>query len=251
MSVNFDGTGGSGFNFGDVAAARFSNALAWTFIAFIRIANTDGDQRCLVSKWGGTSDRQILIRIGSGTAPQDVEVHHNNINPVNGGSVIELNTWYLVAVTSDSSNVVTINTLEMDGTIIDDAVTGTLTGNKNLTEPLLLGSREGTNDPFNGDMAYVAYLQRELTQNEILEYLRNPAKVVNRDGGASTGPVFFCPMINGTTTPDWGGQANIGTREGSGHTTGDNPPVTLYTGLGLQGAFSAAVAAARRIFVVS
>ena len=245
MSVNFDGTAGADFDLGDITAARFDETLLWTFLAFIRVVNTASDQRAIINKWGATAIRQVLIRVGSGTAPQDIGVHHNNVNPVNGSAGIELDTWYLVAVSSNGSGTVTLNVLNMDGTFVDNALTGTLTGNKTMTAPIRVGAREASNDPFNGDMAYVAYLQRELAQSEVVEYLHNPAKVVHRVGGA-TGPVFFLPMKNLATTPDWSGQGNVGTRNASGHTDGDNPPIaSLYAGFsGWQGQAAVAVAAA-------
>ena len=253
MSVNFDGTADSFFDLGDVPNADFSELLFWTVLAFFRISDTTGDESTIVAKWAsGSSNRQFRARVTAGDAPQSIEVAHSNVSIVTSATVIEEDTWYLFSLSQagQGSNNLIMNVVEMDGTLVVDNLAATLVSDRGADVAVTIGGRPG-NDPYIGDIAYVSYLKRVLSQNEILEYLRNPAKVVNRVGAGTTGPAFFLPMFNLATTPDWSGQANTGARAGSGHTTGDNPPVTLYTGLDWQGAFTAAAAAARRIFMVS
>ncbi len=231
MSVNFDGSLSSSFSHADITDARCSRAVSWSVLCFFRVENTAGDDRSLFTKWGsGVNKRQARFKVDAGTAPQNIQIDFQNTAvTINGGNNVELNTWYLFCVTADGADTVTLNLVGMDGTFLDSNVTGTTTvDSTDMSEDLRIGTRNSGADPMFGDIAYAAYLKREILQPEILEYLRNPAKVVHKVGG-STGPVFFLPMVDPTasTTPDWSGQGNPFTKNGSGHTDGDNPPVSM------------------------
>ncbi len=239
MSINFDGTARADYDMGDPTAARFLVGSSWTSLSFIRIEDTASDESSLVTKWSSSgAQQQIMIRVAMGTAPQPIIVDHNSTRVLTGSSIIELNTWYLVAVSNDGAGGLTLNVLEMDGTLVEDAATASLgTDTATLTSSIRFGCRNGPNDPTTGDLAYIAYLKREIGQSEILEYLRNPAKVVHRVGGA-TGCEYIFPMTAVANTHDWSGNGHVAV-ESLSHTEGDNPPIaSLYGGFhGWQGDF--------------
>lgn len=217
-------------DFGDVTAARFLVDTAWTFIIFVRFGNTASDDNCIVSKWtSSSSNRQILIRVDLGTAPQGIEVYINGATlEINSADVIELDTWYCVAIsnagTSNASGL-TLNVAEMDGTLVVDAQTGSGSiSNSLLTAPIKVGQTDASSDPMDGDAFGVIYVDAEITQAEFLAYVQAPYEmgpILKQRYGVHIGA-----WLEGDDSPepDWSGNGNNGTVTGA--IKGPNPNVT-------------------------
>lgn len=224
MGRNFPGATTDHIDLGDITAARFVDTAVWSFLCFFRIENLD-DDRVIVAKGDTGPTTQFFVRVDKPTAPEEIEVSSAGSIVITGGSNVQLNTWYLIAVVNDGTSNATGLTLYlvgMDGTFLDDGVTGNPnTAVADLTESILLGTRT-SNDPIDGDLAYAAYIQAELTKEDIVEYLYHPAHVVARH--QSSGVPFFLPLGVSSPEVDWGGSDNSGTVNGT-TTIGDNPPV--------------------------
>ena len=247
MARGNDGSSGNFIDLGDITAARFERAETWTALAFFNLSASTPDDSAFITKYAsGVS--QFLFRTDNQAAPTNVEVGHGNDTAViiNGASSIELNTWYLSAVICDgtsSAGDITLYTLGMDGTVIDDGVTGDSNPDEsNLTTPVRLMTRTSTADELNGSMAHAAYIRSVLTKQDVFDYLYQPAKVVAKFKGVGNGVPFYQPLGLGSPEPDFSGSSNNGTVTGTPTIT-DNPPIAPWYGfdLGWQGAFTAAV----------
>lgn len=201
MAQLFDNTTADFLSRADLTGARFLIGETWSLCAFIRI-ETFIDDRMWFCKWFDTSRQQFRVRTDSGAAPQAIEVGTNNVQlTLNFGSV-ELNTWYMIVISNDGAGGATGISgfqYEMDGNLtasLSDQHDGDIS---DPTANLLVGVRGDVEDPFDGDIAYVAYFNTELTAAERLAYLRNPYQVVFSKGSA--GVEFFLP-IYGDASPE-------------------------------------------------
>ena len=234
MARNFDGTTGNYINLGDIADARFEQLEPWTILAFIKPTNVGtGDEKVIVGKWSGGSNttNQFRVMVDKQSEPADLQVSIAAGGIVSGSGVIYDDTWYLIAVTHDGtsgSNGTTAYVYEMDGSQADTFTLTHVGDNSDLTHNINIASRKnGNNEPFDGDIAHVAYIKQELSANEITSYLHNPVVLVASYGSADT--VFYIPLdgLAGDTgtEPDYSGNKNSGTVNGSASTQASNPPV--------------------------
>lgn len=205
MAQLFNDNDGDFLSRADITTARFISAQTWTLCAFFRIEDSAGDQRGIVSKWAaGGSTQQFFLRTAQGTAPQAIECTTDDdaASPALIFGTVDLNTWYLVVIRNDGTGGAggfKGDLFNMDGTV-DGGTTTTHEGDSSdLTTQIAIGHREATGDAFDGDIAYVAYFNTELTDAEVLAYLRNPYAVVFSKG--STGVEFFLPMY-GDASPE-------------------------------------------------
>lgn len=231
MSRNFTGVTGDYLNLGDVTGARFIQAAAWSYLIFFRVEDLS-TFRMISSKRDDantSTTRQLRFNVDNGTAPQDVQVRDVAF-ALNSGNVVELDTWYLTAITcrgDSSANDVNLYVVSMDGTTVLDVTTDThVSDAADLTGSILIGKNfvDSGNNAFDGDLAFAAYIDAELSQNDILGYLRNPFKTVARF--QSSGVQFFLPIIGASPEVDWSGNKNTGTV--SGTTISDMPPVAPF-----------------------
>ncbi len=226
MGRNFADTSSDKIDLGDITTARFQAGSTWTVLAFFRSVQTTNDQQVLVAKWGNQNLRQIAFRLRGQAQPEPLQVIFNDATAITSSTDLTVGIWHLGALSCDgggASGTLTLHSFEMDGTVKDDGITGSITGDQsNLTAPVTIGLRDVANDQMDGDIAYVAYINSELTKPQLLEYLRDPAGVVAQFQ-ATSGVEFFLPLGLGSPEPDWSGNGNSGTV--SGTTIGDSPPV--------------------------
>jgi len=97
-------------------------------------------------------------------------------------------------------------------------------------------------DRMDGALFCTAYFKdREFTKQDILNYLRNPFRVRKQ---YSIDCVYFLPMgENASPEPDWSGNGNNGTVNGTAYGIVSNPPVAPWAPFG-EGWFGQAQAAA-------
>lgn len=227
MARNFPGSTGNYLDFGNLATANFAAASAWSWLGFFRY-ETVTDERTTIGKWGQQGNsRQALFRINTSN---QTEVWTGGTNIITGAA-LSTNTWYLQAVRHASSSTTLLDTIEIDGTLVDNAVSGaafTDAGNTSISVRIGEATGGGSQDPFDGDIAYGIYVNGQVTQQEALFYLRNPAlaAVYFR---AKYGTAFFVPILGQSTEPDWGG-ASVSVTVGGTVTPGDNPPVPISFG---------------------
>lgn len=241
MGRNFDGTTDK-VSLGDISTARFLQASAWTVLVFFRVENTATDDRAIISKWSsGSTGRQFIVRTDAGTAPQEIEVYTDGTIRITGGSNVELDTWYLVAVMNDGADGVggglTMVLLGMDETVLDNTTGDHATDAASVTAVIDYGIQGSTSDPMDGDVALGAYIDAELTLQDCKDYLHNPAKVVSRFIGSNS-VQFFNPLTGESTEHDWSDKTNEGTLTGT--TVGDNPPIGSLYGSPADGPFTVA-----------
>lgn len=204
---------------------KFEFQSAWTVLGFIRVESTVTDERTLISQWSGASSRQFLLTTVNETAPAAIEFSHNQVSIVTTSSVVAENVWYLWAVSNDTSGNAKVYCMELDGTVNVDGATGTLTADKGNDYDIVLGGKGigGTADDHLGDIAHVAYINHELTKQEIQEYLHNPYKVVSRFD-----TFFYVPIIGASPEPDWSGNGRNFTVTGT--TRSAMPPIAPIFG---------------------
>lgn len=228
MGRHFDGTAQDRVSVGDHATAEFRFGSAWSTLAFFRVENTADDDNSIIAKHGETGDFQFLCRVDAGAAPQGIETEQGGKTIFLSGDVVELNTWYLVAVTNPGDGVILTYMLEMDGTILINAG-NTLTGtvNEALAEPILFGNRSVPNgaDEMRGDMAWSSYFDVQFSLQDIQDYLHSPAKVV---AVKNADCLYAFPLGLGSPEPDFSGRGESGTLTGT--TVGDNPPIAPWYG---------------------
>ena len=224
MSRNWDGSASTNnLSISDITSARFDVTTDWACGAFFRIENFATDDRVIVAKWaGGSSQRAFMIR--TNTSGQ-MEVYMRNAIRITG-SALSTDTWYLVVITNDSSaggvNNLILYTVDMDESFADDGVTGSNASNaSNLTVDITIAARD-LNDPMDGDIAYAFYSNHLYTRDNVRSHLRNPHMMAN---AASGNLEFLIPIIGASPEPDWGGDGNNFTVNGSS-TVSDMPPVS-------------------------
>ena len=232
MSRNFGAVSSENLDLGDITGARFSEAADWSVLGFFRIEETATDDRCIISKWQSAgSTRQFIFRTDKLAAPSRLEVYANGGIKINGGAgTISLDTWYLGCVTQDAAtDTITLYTYNIDGTVVDDGITGTHDTDKGtLTAPIRIGGTAANGDPMDGDIAHVCYVDGTVTQEEVLQYLYNPVKTANYFR-SKYGLQFYLPVFGASSEPDLGGANNAVTVNGT-VTSGDNPPVPISFG---------------------
>lgn len=248
MGRIFDGsTSGAAVNLGDITTARFPDDSPWTVLGFFRISSTNtADENTMISKWNNAaSDRSFTCRIDNGAEPQNLQVLYSDQTILAPTDAVFGNTWYLMSVSGDGagagSMALTGKVFDMDEVQISSSgPSGSLTETSGRIAPIRIGERQN-NDEMEGDLAYVAYINSELTQSQILEYLRDPTRVVAQFQGTGVGVEFFMPLGLGDPEPDWSGNGVTGSVHAS-TSVGANPPVTQpYAGVNF--AYSAAAAA--------
>ena len=247
MARGNDGSSDNFIDLGNITTAQFKRAETWSALSFFNIASSSSDDSAWIAKYG-PGNSQFLFRTDLQAAPTNVEVHHgDDTTPIiQGASEIQLNTWYMAAAICDgtsSADDVTLYTVKMDGTLIDDGLTGdTNTDEADLSDTIKLMTRDNNSDEINGSMAHAAYIRAAITKQDVLEYLYQPGRVIAKYIGVGDGVEFYLPLGLGSPEPDFSGKGKNGTIIGSPTIT-DNPPVGPWYGfdLGWQGAFAAAV----------
>lgn len=235
MSRNFNDNAADYINLGDISTARFIGTTEFSFLVFFRVENTAGDDRVILGK-----ENRFVLRIDQGAASQELQVRVEGSVIIEGGSNVALDTWYLGAVTNDGTSSATgmlEYLLTMDGTVLDNAISG----DNNLishTEAIHLGVRAGV-DPMDGDIAYAAYFDFELSLAQIKAYLWNPIMFTAQYNANCE---FFLPLKGASPEPDWSGNGNNGTVNGS-PTISDNPPVSILLPLDFNSSFVIPIAA--------
>ena len=223
MGRNF--TGGH-ISLGDIAGARFESAVTWSLLGFARTEDTAGDDRCWVSKWNGGATRQLELRTDRGSAPQNVEVYLDGSRRINTGNIIQIDTWYLFVLANDGTGAaggVRLWIYGMDGTEVVD-ITGThATDDSDNTADVYLGKTQDSFDPHDGDLAWIIYVEDEVTQDDVLAYLYDPINTGLRFE-AQYGVQFWLPLFgDGTTEIDWSANGNDGTVTAT-TAAGEDPP---------------------------
>lgn len=231
MAINFNRNAADFVNLGDISTARGERATAWTVLAFFRIEDSTTDDHAIISKLADGSNVNYWIKVDAQTAPTNLEIFLGGTwaaEEITGGNNIALNTWYLAAIScngTSTANDCTLNLLGMDGTFLDNALTGTHSGDPTtMTGATHIGKRANdTGDPADGDIAYVAYVDAELSQAEILEYLHNPISAAMRFK-TDYGMQYFLELNGEAVEVDISGNKNNGTTNGS-PVHSENPPV--------------------------
>ena len=244
MGLNSSGAADQAIDLGDISTARFEDLVAWTFLSFFRVETTAGDDRCIVGKWASAAE-QFIIRVDGGTAPQEIQVFTNDAQRITGGNNVALNTWYLVALSNDGGGGATamaFSLIEMDGTFLDDELTGDHAGDSGLTATVFLGKRENGQDRMDGDIALTTYVDAALSKQDKLNYLRTPHRMVAKWIGQH-GVQYFIPGGLSDPEVDLSGSGITANRDGS-PTVGDNPPVGLWYGADVVSGGGAAAAVA-------
>ena len=222
-------------NLGDIAAARYLQAEAWTQVVFFRpqAIQSGNEMNILGRPHGGSATRQLRVEIDNGTTPQNlsVEVQGNKISA--SDNVIHAGIWYFLAITCSgaaATNDMASHLYDLsDGSIPSGyPFTGTHAGDiGSNTRNIEFGVRNSTVDPFQGDIAHGAYIQGELSVPEIEAIMTDPYKYIPvmkaRHG------VVFWEVLNGDATEqDWSGNQNDGTATGTA--AGANPPTLPVMG---------------------
>lgn len=244
MSRNFTGVNADNINLGDLANAKFDKNVAWTVAAFIRIEVLTGDERCVISKFVADARDQYIFT-SDPTAPHGMKIHHSGTT-FEGSFAISADTWYLVAGESDGGGTTDdmgLIVIGMDSTVHENSrFTPNASDATNNVADIVIGGRDPGQggDNMDGDIAHVIYVDAELTQGDLLQYLHRPA-LMAAAWAAEHGVQFYLPIIGGSPEPDWSGKLNNGTVNGT--TVSDMPPVAWNYGFdfGWQGAFTAAV----------
>jgi hypothetical protein len=227
MSLNF--TSNESVRISDISTARFERLETWSFLAFFRTSAIGSEERTIVGKRGTGLDQQFHIYVVREAAPSRMRVFGGGSVRITGAESIATDTWYLVAVTNDGTggtDGITLYTLTMDGSFIDDAVTGTFSADSSdLTENIYFGIKGVDNtDDLLGDIDYPIYVDKEMSRSEILHYLYNPVRVaamLPSDG--SSVEYFFKFGATGADAVDLSGK-NISPTLNGTPTVANTPP---------------------------
>jgi len=208
--------------FNDPAGLEFSETGDWSVIAFAR-RETNGDEHNIVSQHAGSgTSRQMTYHMDNGTNA-DTQVNQTGTNVITGSGAVSTNTWYVVAVAHDTDDA----GVDMDSWIYaaTDCATAaaTDTGTSKTdsagspTADVVIGARdvEGTlSDNFDGDMAYVVYLDgTTITTSEVEAFCNDACAQIATWGAATT----FALHLDGDFLDENG--SNHGTERTGG--TGD------------------------------
>ncbi len=247
MARNFPASTASYINLGDIAGVDFARLTAWSWLSFFRVENTDGDDRCIFSKFGSSTDRVFKLQTDVEAAPASLEFFFNTTVESRTGNIIGLDTWYLVAITNNGgggAGDMIYYVFEMDLTEVLNS-SRTHPGDPGGTStPMTIGVDNGegsASDPFDGDIAHVAYMDRALTIQEVKSYARDPGRSVMQWRAAGDQVFFYHDLPGESPEPDRSGSGNDGTLNGS-TTIGDNPPVPVFPASGGLSSFPVAAA---------
>lgn len=240
---------------GDVTAARFLHADAWSALAFFYPTTLGGDQRNIMGKDDAGSTGQLRVRLGSGS-PFGVEVRHAGaLKLTTGSTVLTVDTWYLLILTHSTSGDggdLRAWVLDMDGAIVQSG-SGTTSGDATfLTGVVNVGQRiNALNDPFLGKIAHWCYVQADLSIDgtataEMFAYVRDPGRMA-RFWKQEYGVPFYLPLGQDSPEPDWSGSGNNGTLTGTDAVSSD-PPILPYSHWLAQATMPTAPAAAPDTF---
>jgi len=238
MSRAFSGVNPK-ISLGDLANPEFGAATNWTALAFFKSPDT-GQSDALLSKWGGSGTRrQFVLRLHTDSIVRIV--FNNNGTIITTGSAVSNDTWYLAVASNDTGNNAAVAVWNMDGTLHSSG-SGTHPGDvSTLSADLTVGTADNNGFDPTLTVAHVAYIDEELSANEILAYLRNPSRFV-----ASRSTQFYLPLRgDASPEPDFSGNANNGTISGT-VIKADNPPTAMWIGSAM---ISILAVAARRIFI--
>lgn len=217
----------------DITTARFERGKKWTWLGFYRINDVSSDDRCFFNKAdAGESDNQVYCRLST----SNVITISIGGSFQNGGSLsYTQGTWFLLSVMCDGDNIandIHINIFDMNGDVLriqdDHTHGGDVT---NLATPIWLGTRSTEYDEWDGDMAYIAYVNASLSVNQIHAYRKNPSRMINL-WKHTYGVEFFLPMHGPTIEGcgvDHSGNGNNFSNVGSSQSVGDQPPVPAYS----------------------
>lgn len=227
--------------YGDPQRSFFSTGVDWTFTAWIRgdviAAN---DDPIVISQWNESGNRQMAIQVDDDWADDfDLEYRQNGGTVLNDQlNFISEDIWYFAACHYDTDAVGNDLTCYLYDTTCDGTTdTGKLgeytteneTSDKSDHADLVLGiagaDTEGDSHnrraPWEGDMAYVMYLEgTTFTQSQVEAMCANSCQEAsNHDIGS--GDSFFLPL-DGTDYTDCFTVGNDGTARtgGSGASLG-------------------------------
>lgn len=238
MSRAFSGTDPK-IDLGDLASTEFGAGVNWTVLVFFKSPDAAAND-ALVSKWGGnpSTNRQFVLRLDTSSK---LGAYFNNAGTfMMASTALSNDTWYLAAVSNDTSNNVAISVYNMSGTLVSSG-SGTHPGDvSSLNANVTIGTAD--NNAFDPTLtiAHVAYVDVELSAAEILAYLRRPAQFV-----VSRTTQFYLPLRgDASPEPDFSGNAVSGTISGT-VVKADNPPSAVWIGV----AMISVLAAVRRIFI--
>ena len=228
MSRFFSDTSGEGVDLGNVYS--FDINAAWSTGMIHRLTDlASGDQRILISKYAGFGERQLLVEVS--TADQMTAYMANALKIT--GSTLSAATWYLTVLTNSGTGgagTLTLHTMELDGTVIDSAVTGDPQDETAQTNTVYLGRRSSAGNEYDGDQAHAFLIEGELTVNQINAFRVNPPKAfatwMGSIGGTSS---FYLPLFGLTDPePDWSGNGHTGAV--TAVVRSDMPPVRMGGG---------------------
>lgn len=247
MSRNFNNNSADFIDLGDITGVDFARLTPWSFLAFFRVENTTGDNRTIFAKWGSSTQRIFKVETDTEAAPASLEFHMNTTVLSRTGNLVELDTWYLVAATNNGgggAGDLIFYLYEMDLTELLNS-SQTHPGDPGATTAICeIGVDDGTGsptNPFDGDIAHVAYLDRALSSQEIKNFVGNPGRCVMAWRAAGDQVFFHHDLPGESPEPDRSGSGNDGTVTGS-PTVGDNPPVALFPASGGLSSFPIAAA---------
>lgn len=234
MARNLVRASAPNIDIGDIVGARFDYTLDWSFLCFIRQTDSSStNESNFFSKQDTGATRQCRMRVNNGTAPQELEIYMEGSERVTGPDSVELNTWYLIALTNNGGGVqddFKLYQTEMDGTFVASygPALGRHWGNiGDLTATLRYGDdRTDTDDaPWDGDLAFGAYFTFEMTSLQILTYLRFPRRFAMNH---RTSCEFFHPLgeDDGTNELDRSGNQNNGVMTNVGAIVAGPPSVS-------------------------
>ena len=206
------------------SSSMFTTGSDWTALGFVRITDTDGDDRTLFGKHVGAGDR-FSIRSDIGAAPRPLHVRVNGSRIAYSGNSIAEGTWYLVGCRqTGASNNMEAFVISLDLATVDIGAnngTNTWTGN---SADLAIGNERASataSDEMDGRVAFCAYFTRKLTDNELRQYARSPLSIWTK---YKADALFLLPLIGTSPEPDWSGNGHSGTISDSPG-VGDMPPV--------------------------
>jgi len=209
--------------FNDPAGLEFSETGDWSVIAFARREVNTDEHNITSQHGGGGTNRQMTFHIDNG-ANADIQVNQTGTNVVTGSGAIAVNTWYVVAVAHDTDDA----DVDMDSWIYaatdcstaaaTDTGTSKTDSTGTPTDDVVIGAKdvEGTlSDNFDGDLAYVVYLDGTTIVTADVEAFCNDACAQIATWGTAA---KFALELDGDFT-DSSGNTNDGTKQTGG--TGD------------------------------
>jgi len=200
FALHFNGT----TDYATTGTAGFpSGQVPQTISLWVRYAAADSTQTFVSLREDFASGIQVVIRDGTiavWTVFGDVKLAEAPTPPLAG-------VWHHVAYVLDVPDGGYSNTLYIDG-----AVSATTTATPNQRTPVMswIGSLDGTQDFFAGDLDEIRVWHLARTGEEVLEEMRG--QVASKEPGLVA--YFDCNVIQGTRVPDDSGNGNDATLGG-------------------------------------